>query len=589
MKRLFSIFSWLLLTVTAVVIFAIATGQQSSGGFLFRQRERKASLARNAFAGFPLNIPRTIDFEPDDSPFSQLSPREQLFQQRDWVLYAILSDSGMSADALSRTVFDVAAVRHGYLKHVARLEYGLTRSCVIGESTVIALIPQCPDVEKLDHLGHIFDEARKNLGTAPAELIIFEYSLATKDQATITHRPNAPGQNFLTSASGYRESLVSNIAELANFMNDADDLLFAQDQANGLRVGGRKFAATKYRNITVEDIAAIWQAEAKIQTDLRDFSARWDERVKNFNLTAKRYASRQEVDRAFESEIQRPHDAEQATLRLVNGSGFSLDPNYDYKGLAQALGKHTLVELLGPSDLAEDFKAVLLTAARDVTSSQRANPNEPEALSKPISVSSLLQAAGVAESALSKAIAALRGEEGQGSSLASNDLLLQSRRKATTSKRTVLPAQTLDFSNLFDPLQVLPKTPSGAVKADPVPFLRLVEQLKQAGADDNLAAKVLAKALQSLNEHYQFQAARYDGPLDGTEVGMVLFYTDLLAKLWTLDYLNSTPTAAVSEFDPMTRIILPVIYRAELIKLPNTRLWFGPEDNGYQIDDGNCL
>ena len=42
----------------------------------------------------------------------------------------------------------------------------------------------------------------------------------------------------------------------------------------------------------------------------------------------------------------------------------------------------------------------------------------------------------------------------------------------------------------------------------------------------------MAELLQGLLQRYSYQAARYDGPLDGTEVGMVLFYTDLLAKMW---------------------------------------------------------
>ena len=38
-----------------------------------------------------------------------------------------------------------------------------------------------------------------------------------------------------------------------------------------------------------------------------------------------------------------------------------------------------------------------------------------------------------------------------------------------------------------------------------------------------------------------YQAARYDGDLQGTEVGMVLFDTDLLAKLWAIDFDESSP------------------------------------------------
>ena len=70
---------------------------------------------------------------------------------------------------------------------------------------------------------------------------------------------------------------------------------------------------------------------------------------------------------------------------------------------------------------------------------------------------------------------------------------------------------------------------------------------------------------------------------------MALFYTDLLAKIWLMDFARSTPSLAIAGFEPQTRLLLPKIYRAELIKLPSTRLWFGSEDNGYQIVDTSTL
>ena len=49
--------------------------------------------------------------------------------------------------------------------------------------------------------------------------------------------------------------------------------------------------------------------------------------------------------------------------------------------------------------------------------------------------------------------------------------------------------------------------------------------------------------LQWLGACCQFQQARYDGELRGTEIGMTLFYTDLVAKLWALDYEATMPQA----------------------------------------------
>ncbi len=86
-----------------------------------------------------------------------------------------------------------------------------------------------------------------------------------------------------------------------------------------------------------------------------------------------------------------------------------------------------------------------------------------------------------------------------------------------------------------------------------------------------------------------FQMARYDGDLQGTEVGMVLYYTDLLAKLWVLDYLGTTPEKYIADFQPLTKVSTKVssIYEQESKELPSTRVWFGPQDKGFQIAHNN--
>ena len=89
----------------------------------------------------------------------------------------------------------------------------------------------------------------------------------------------------------------------------------------------------------------------------------------------------------------------------------------------------------------------------------------------------------------------------------------------------------------------------------------------------------------SLVKSHRFQAARYDGTLQGTEVGMVLFYTDLLMKLWAQDYERATPRA-VTGFPNRTAIEVAAIYRTEVRDAPTTRLWLGSLSDGYQTASG---
>ena len=100
---------------------------------------------------------------------------------------------------------------------------------------------------------------------------------------------------------------------------------------------------------------------------------------------------------------------------------------------------------------------------------------------------------------------------------------------------------------------------------------------------------VLRFMLSELENKFAFQAARYDGNLEGTEVGMVLFYTDLLAKLWTIDFMHQSPARGLMPVfldDPAVARNLSLVYMAEAEELSSARLWFGHTEQGYQLSSG---
>lgn len=78
-----------------------------------------------------------------------------------------------------------------------------------------------------------------------------------------------------------------------------------------------------------------------------------------------------------------------------------------------------------------------------------------------------------------------------------------------------------------------------------------------------------------------YQHARYDGKLQGTIPGMTLFYTDLLAKLWALDYNGLFPK--IPGFRAMPKIKVPRLYWEDFIRLSKTRLWFGFKQESFEI------
>lgn len=116
------------------------------------------------------------------------------------------------------------------------------------------------------------------------------------------------------------------------------------------------------------------------------------------------------------------------------------------------------------------------------------------------------------------------------------------------------------------------------VARDAKPLMRLLGSLAASG--NVLLADLFQSALQN---NFSFQQARYDGDLQGTEVGMILFYTDLLAKLWLIDYHESTPSSAVPGFRPLTDTPVAPAFQREILELTDMRVWFGPQENGFQV------
>ena len=79
----------------------------------------------------------------------------------------------------------------------------------------------------------------------------------------------------------------------------------------------------------------------------------------------------------------------------------------------------------------------------------------------------------------------------------------------------------------------------------------------------NSLGEVMRESIQKAISQTKFQHARYDGSLAGTEDGMVLFYTDLLAKLWALDYFDRAPESQVPGFVSLLKVSVSPIYEKE--------------------------
>jgi hypothetical protein len=560
MKRLISIVSWLALMASVIIVYAVLSGSVS------KTRATKSALpAQNtivaAFSGFPLDQSKLVLFDAHDENFSELSDRERADQVRDWLIFAIAADCGVDTENLNRCLFDVVPIRHGYLRPVARFEYGQTRHFSFRDGEVVALIPRTDEQQRIYYLSHIFDDSRKSLGTIPRRLYVFEYELRGTEAAEVTRRAPIEGEAFLNASLGYYQSLVKSKSDLDAFLDNTDDIVSAILEADGLRLAGRRSGNTPSSKISATDVAAIWQACEEIQKKLRRlgeqeeaFDSKWQTKFDDFKHRWSGQGQNHQSESAWAA-FKAQHDAEAAQLkeklqieyqkqRMTTGSGFSLDPSYDFRGLVTILSKPTFSAFLDSAGVSKEKASSLLLEAwtRYMTTADSATPGSRDAT--------------------------LTGEV---------DL-------AGLSLPAVLKLAGIDSQDLKGAIQSLSKD-----NPNIVPFLAMVDKVNKASSENSGFKNALREIFEYLQQKYGFQIARYDGPLNGTEVGMTLFYTDLLAKLWALDYMKTTPSQRISDFEPLTRVSVSPIYDEESRELSNTRLWFGAEDGGYQAVDSKRL
>ena len=473
MKRIINVLSILGLVAAPVSI-----------GMVYSQTYAPQNVAviQEAIASchFPLNQPRLITFEADEG-LQRLSDRQQLDQLRDWLLFAVTSGQGLKAIEINQSTYDFPPIRYGYMRPVANFEYGQTRSLYIGNGQVAALVPKAASQEeRIDDLTHIADRHRKDLGTLPTTLLIFEYEISPdKQSAFLTKRETIEAQKLFSSTYGYDEAQIISLSDLQKFMSQVDDVTFAQVKDSTLILGGRKLSSYQYQGIGIEDVAAIWQSEKKIQEQIDQFEARWGAKLYNASPLEKI-----QIEQQARKELQQ--------LKLVDGSGFSLDPAYDYSVLQKFMAK---------------IKPIL--------------------------------------------------------------------KELSVGNQPIITEEDIQQAEV------------GLSKKDEVPYLVLVDKLSKSSDTRILLLSNFASVAEQSS---QFQAARYDGDLQGTEVGMVLFYTDLLMKIWGYNLNNSTLEAGIKDFNPKTEISISSIYQKELETLSSTRLWLGPRNKGFQIaDEGNNL
>lgn len=329
------------------------------------------------FAVFPPKTPVEIAFDCDDVHLATITPREHLDQLRDWMLLAVLNDAGLTVEELNEVVHDLPAWRDGFERAAIRFEHGPARSRMIKDDVVIALIPGgLPVKERERLLAAVLDEQRKNHDVKPARLTLFEYEIADdRRRASIVRQPSVSALDFFENDQhGYFETTIASLDDLRGFIGRTDDVTYVEARAGRLVLGGR--AIDGFLGAELEHVAALWQAENQVQKKLAVFEAESDAAFTQLEQKAenelkaieRRYQAgidrlNRQLGSRSRTELQAEADvlerlttaqAERVVARLgtdaeqlraewaktwqeegiVEATGFSLDPSFDYEGLA---------------------------------------------------------------------------------------------------------------------------------------------------------------------------------------------------------------------------------------------------------------
>jgi hypothetical protein len=113
------------------------------------------------------------------------------------------------------------------------------------------------------------------------------------------------------------------------------------------------------------------------------------------------------------------------------------------------------------------------------------------------------------------------------------------------------------------------------------------EALLSGHGDKSDELNELRQLLNKIETKNNYQCGRYDGRLAGTRVGMTLFYTDLLMKLWS--FADGKEAPPVPGFVSETQFEVSPVYWDNERRFSSTRGWLGPRLEGFKVRESTSV
>lgn len=521
-----------------------------------------------ALASSALRVGASFLIEPPMADYvRELNASEQREQIRDWAVLGTLTRFGATARQLAAATYQMPPARLAYLDELYAFEYGRGRRAYLGNRVLLFRDADDPDPQAT--IGRLVDRVRMENDEIPkvVELYIVDDQ---RDLGTmrVTRAADMTRDALFSKAFGYVEGEARDLGQLSAWLDQVDDLTFAKIADDGrLVLGGRRFAKTRTANITTEDVAAIYQAHQLLdqrRTDalasvnalppiVRDGITQYVALAAKQESSAKADAAAQALDTILRMVPPAERDR---VIRTIPGAmasigsvspGFSLDPEW----LPDPDHPEDPLMLARLRAFAADPCADLERTAKRATQLVRQEPDEAHRTSR--------------------TTAALQIRN-----------MVPPVHLAKVAPEVCSKLKTLFAPALVELTSRLGKKAPGTWDERLAPYFELVhtfEQRAAKGSDGPLIALGI-KDLRFHEQDTQVQCARYEG-VAGTRVGMSLFYTDLLAKLWEgTDFGHSAPIAEIPGFLSEPQMELPKAFEKEAIDNPYTRFWFGARSTG---------
>ena len=383
---------------------------------------------------------------------------------------------------------------------------------------------------------------------------------------------------------------MSSRAELAQFLDSTDDLIGLRADASEIIATGRKYQARPYGRLTPEHVATLWQGQVEMQAAERRGNTEYNNLVDGLvdeKLGSMGGFSLEQL-RALRSSAVTAEDS--ALVKQFQDLDNELHKQFD-EGV-KAIQKER-------GDCAAVTAVAHLSVQADLTADQK------EFLNLWRKVEAYENSGSAHEKSLRRG--------GLGFSLDP----VYMKPQLTEELKRLLSGDTTDFVARLELQLAANVDRQGQTAAKPAaelakllvellrpyekPILDSVETdddltlisclLSTAIPEDDDTAEIARAVRGALLEPVSYQTARYDGGIEGTEAGLVLFYTDLLAKLYGQDFAGVTTKtygSSVPEWLPSAYDFDPT-YIEETRRLPGTRIWFGLRSDGSRVGNDRSI